>query len=847
VNPANLFGIGNAWARLQSSRSTERTLASNAPIQATVRTNVTDRTDAAEPTTRDNLRTAATALRDAVTKFSRQTKPVFTTYEHPLERVTALTAGRSARVDATAVSYWEFAATAAVNTQQTTVRVSTGMLGLETTSPGAVSTLVSTAEMNTGSPTSYGSSTLVFKNGGSTTSSKGTLTGTYTGTGAAANAKSLTVEITNRGTVGNSAGQGSSPLAFTVSDQSGNTLFTYAGTLRAGEGVYLGADIGLTLSFSAGELKKNHEAATAVQRNEVTVDPNAAFNASAASRPKFDNNAVVNAGTFTVNGATIAVKANDTINSVLARIATSGAGVVGFVNNDRVTLASLGSSESPIIVANDTSGFLAATKLAGAVSTVGSVRDDSAPLSRSSEFASVVDGSFSVNGVAIAVNRNTDSLSSVLARVTNSAAGVTATYDALEDVVRFTPNVAGAALSLDQDTSGFLRAIRMPTGTATTSVAPDRKFNATGLDGPGFDLGHTVRGGSFVINGTTITVAGDDTLDGVLARITASDAKVTATFDHDTGKVALKAKDYNSQITVGSDTSGFLAAVKLDATAKDRATIASRSAFDTWLDEMKEYGSVRRGTLTVNGERIAVDPTKMTMEALVNEVDRVSGVGASLNRANGVVDIWSDDGSELAFDDTSGVLDTMGITARLFDTVQEGPDRIVQTGTVTVTNAVDVADEVAAVLGEVNELLAALVAEQPQNATFRAALKETLAEPLDLLRNTGIRGLEIVDDGDRLSLLVEQDELVDALNTTGDDLDLARELAALADAVDNAVATAARTAAATTAAQVIRLQDLSPPQAAPDQSQTSLLYGRSVLQSDSDAMATKPAVKAYRG
>ena len=260
----------------------------------------------------------------------------------------------------------------------------------------------------------------------------------------------------------------------------------------------------------------------------------------------------------------------------------------------------------------------------------------------------------------------------MLARVTSSSAGVTAAYDALEDVVRFTPKVAGAALSLDQDTSGFLRAIKMPTGTATTAVNPDRKFNGTGANAPGFDVGHTVRGGSFVINGATITVAGDDTLNGVLNRISASDANVSATYDKDTGKVALKAKDYNSQISVGSDTSGFLKAVKLDATAKDRATVASRSAFDTWLDEMKEYGSVRRGTLTVNGKGIAVDPTKVTMEELVAEVGKVRGVRTSLNRANGVVDIWSDDGSELAFDDSSGVLDAMGITARVFDTFQDG-------------------------------------------------------------------------------------------------------------------------------------------------------------------------------
>jgi hypothetical protein len=531
---------------------------------------------------------------------------------------------------------------------------------------------------------------------------------------------------------------------------------------------------------------------------------------------------------------------------VLLRILTSGAGVIGFVNNDRVTLASLGSSETPILVGNDTSGFLAATKLANGVSSVGSVRDDTATLSRSSEFASVVDGSFAVNGVAISVNRNTDSLNSILARITNSAAGVTATYDALQDVVRFTPKVAGATLTLDQDTSGFLRAIKMPTGAATTTVDPDRKFNGIGANAPGFDIGQAVRGGSFVVNGTTITVASDDTMNGVLDRISASNAGVTASYDKSTGKVSLKAKDYNRQITIGHDTSGFLKAVKLDATAKDRATAASISSFDTWLDEMKEYGSVRRGTLSVNGKQIAVDPDRMTLQQLVQELDKVRGVGAALNRRSGVVDVWSDDGSALAFDDTSGVLDSIGITARTVDNFAEGKDRIVQTGTVTVTNAADVADDVATVVGSLNDLLVDLVNERPDSPSFRAELKKALAEPLDLLRSVGVRGLDLVDDGDRLTLVMESAELVDALNNTSEDLDLAHALADLAEAIDGAVATAAGwDAPAGPASHVITLDDVSGTRFTADQSQASLLFAKSSLQSESEAVATKPAVKAY--
>ena len=46
------------------------------------------------------------------------------------------------------------------------------------------------------------------------------------------------------------------------------------------------------------------------------------------------------------------------------------------------------------------------------------------------------DGSFKLNGVSIAYNVNTDTISSVLTRINDSSAGVTAAYDAVND--RFT-------------------------------------------------------------------------------------------------------------------------------------------------------------------------------------------------------------------------------------------------------------------------------------------------------------------------------------------------------------------------------------------------------------------------
>src|SRR5207244_4162270 len=66
----------------------------------------------------------------------------------------------------------------------------------------------------------------------------------------------------------------------------------------------------------------------------------------------------------------------------------------------------------------------------------GNIRDDHQILSKTSQFATVSNGSFSINGVAIAVNANTDTLESLLSRINNAGAGVTASYDSTTDKIK---------------------------------------------------------------------------------------------------------------------------------------------------------------------------------------------------------------------------------------------------------------------------------------------------------------------------------------------------------------------------------------------------------------------------
>ena len=255
----------------------------------------------------------------------------------------------------------------------------------------------------------------------------------------------------------------------------------------------------------------------------------------------------VNSGSFKINGVTISInKDTDTLNTVLAKINSSGAGVTASFNSstNKIELVSTSNSEDLITVSNDTTGFLTRANLSTTNTVRGNIRDDRQILSKTTQFASVTTGSFTLNGVSISVNKDTDTLASIIDRVNNAGAGVTASYDAATDKLVFTPS--GATLTLANDTSGFLAAAKVATGTTTDdqrrrtptqpSMAPARMRRCS-------TPVCRSRPAQFTVNGVTISVAADDTINSVLAKITASAAGVTATYDSATELVTLTSSE----------------------------------------------------------------------------------------------------------------------------------------------------------------------------------------------------------------------------------------------------------------------------------------------------------------
>jgi flagellar hook-associated protein 2 len=192
------------------------------------------------------------------------------------------------------------------------------------------------------------------------------------------------------------------------------------------------------------------------------------------------------AGTFTVDGDIVTISTTDTLQDVFNKISTATNGAVTASYNppsgtpgsgDTITLTS--NNSSPIVLgsATDTSNFLQATRLYNNGTT--SITSTSAlgglnltgNMTGSNLVGGISDGgsgngAFTINGVTINFDASTDSIDDVLNRINDSAAGVTATYDAVNDRFVLTDKSTGdVGISLQDVTGDFLGASGLLGGT----------------------------------------------------------------------------------------------------------------------------------------------------------------------------------------------------------------------------------------------------------------------------------------------------------------------------------------------------------------------------------------------
>ena len=353
----------------------------------------------------------------------------------------------------------------------------------------------------------------------------------------------------------------------------------------------------------------------------------------------------ITAGTFTVNGQAITIATTDTLQSVFDKIsAATGGAVTASYNSstDEITL----SSSSPIVLgsATDSSNFLQQAKLfnngsgtvtstsaLGGVNLTGNL--SSANLATPISDGGSGNGAFTINGVTINYNASSDSISDILTRINNSAAGVTATYDSVNNRFVLTDKTTGdVGISMQDVTGNFLAASGLSAGTLQR----------------GANLQYSVNGGGTLTSQSNLITSTSSGLAG-LSVTALGVGSATISVGTDTNKISTAitnfVNDYNavqnyisSQTATSTDSSGNFQAGLLtgDMDVEDMASQlrsimeAAPSGLTGAVQTLNDIGIVSNGkdnTLAIS------DPTALN-NALTTNLDAVKDLFT--NATNGI-------------------------------------------------------------------------------------------------------------------------------------------------------------------------------------------------------------------
>ena len=172
----------------------------------------------------------------------------------------------------------------------------------------------------------------------------------------------------------------------------------------------------------------------------------------------------------------------------------------------------------------------------------------------------IVDGSFEINGETISVS-TTDTVNTVIDRVNQSDAGVTAVFNPATERIEFTQDTLGSAptIVVQNDTSNFTIATKLDAAVVTPGTDSEAKLAFDNV--AAFS---SVQSGSALINGIPIAIdTSVDSLESVIDKMNASAADVTATFDTSTQVVTIEANQAESVLELNGNGTALFAAINI--------------------------------------------------------------------------------------------------------------------------------------------------------------------------------------------------------------------------------------------------------------------------------------------
>lgn len=356
----------------------------------------------------------------------------------------------------------------------------------------------------------------------------------------------------------------------------------------------------------------------------------------------------ITAGTFTVNGQSITIATSDTLQSVFDQISSATNGAVTASYDSTTDEISLNSS-SPIILGSsaDTSNFLQATKLynngTGTVTSTSSLGGIS--LSRtmgSSNLTTPISdggsgqGQFLINGVAINYDSSSDAIKDVLNRINDSAAGVTATYDAINNRFILTDKTTGdVGISMQDVTGNFLAATGISSGTLQRGTNLQYTVNGGGTL---ISQSNTIDGSSSGVTGLSVMVQNVGSTTITIGSDTSKISSAISQFvsDYNAAQNYISAQTKTTTSSTGAVTPGPLTG-DLDAEGIEDALrrLANASPFSGSIRSLNDLGIVSNGT----DNTLALSNTSTLTTALSTNLqaikqlftDSTKGIATTLN------------------------------------------------------------------------------------------------------------------------------------------------------------------------------------------------------------------------
>jgi len=340
-------------------------------------------------------------------------------------------------------------------------------VGVEFEDTASPTTLKSTEAINTTLSNFFSPTSPAFS--GSSTSSP-SVTGAYDGS---LGEDTLTVTVTQEGNVGGpfTGAFGIFPADLELEVRAGdNSLVdTISFSEDDPEDTPMALSIGISVQFSNGSLELGDSFEVSLTQSDLEVantsgsmkeEPDGSTNAN------FDPGLFVVNGTFDINGVTINVDEESSIDDVITSITNSAAGVTATYNpsTDEIELEQKSSgSAGQIVFENDTSGFLDAVKLTSAVPVAGSDAAEDTRIQDVPELSSVTSGTLTLNGVEVVFDTATDSVRDVITRINESAAEVAATLSS--GFLTLQSERVDMGLSLQDNDTNFFDVFSVEEGT----------------------------------------------------------------------------------------------------------------------------------------------------------------------------------------------------------------------------------------------------------------------------------------------------------------------------------------------------------------------------------------------